>query len=279
MRDIVTATATVPERSSARSVSITATPMPPTAPSVLPQQAVAKQNPSLQVIRYAAAVLKGQPDMLESFAACFVSNNARIKKFKESWVLESSEFAACTTGEQAFPIADDIVSRMNCILSLYCGLTATLSVDHINWIDAKGQRLRSIRGFASVDVFSDEGLAELKSISGTQPLGSVVFEAMILDPAVNKALTLHGDEELSWSQVYDIIEFVVRKSGAVKTGNTNKKTKTSIVRQAANHYRHLGNPKNFPLPSNPPMLVEASEFARSLLKLWISSRLKTIKYH
>jgi len=80
---VVTATMTVPAGSPARSLSITGTPIPSTAPSAPPQQAVAKANPSPQVIRYAAAVLTGQPDMLESVAPCFVSDDARIRKHED----------------------------------------------------------------------------------------------------------------------------------------------------------------------------------------------------
>src|ERR1035441_1860457 len=118
---IVSATVTIPARSPARSLSIAmGTPIPSTSPSEPAPLAVAKAGRTLPVLRYAAAVLKGQPEMLESVAPCFVSNNARIKKHEEGWILESSEFASCTTGEQVFPIADDIVSRVHRILALYC---------------------------------------------------------------------------------------------------------------------------------------------------------------
>lgn len=136
----------------------------------------------------------------------------------------------------------------------------------------EGEKLRSIRGSMPVNVVSSKGLAELKRMSGAEPLGSAVFQAMILDPAVNEALTLHGESELSWSQVYDIIEFVGGVDRIAKAGYANRK-KTSTVRQTANHYRHLGRQKNNPLPSNPSTLGEGSEFARSLLKRFISSRL------
>lgn len=210
--------------------------------------------------------------MLESVAPCFVGNGAGIKKHEEGWILESSEFASCTTGEQVFPIADDVVSRVNRILALYCGATATLSVEHIYWINAEGEPLRSIRGSIPVNVVSSKGLAELKSTGGTQPLGSAVFRAMILDSTVNEALTLHGESGLSWSHVYDIIEFFDGADGIAKAGYANS-GQTRTVRQTANHYRHLGSPRRYPLPSNPPTLLEASDFARSLLKRWISSRL------
>jgi hypothetical protein len=210
--------------------------------------------------------------MLEAIAPCFVSDNARIRKHEEGGILESSEFASCTTGEHVFPIAEDIAARIHRILALYCGTTATISVEHIYWINAAGESLRSIRGSISVNVISSKGLAELKTMRGTQPLGSAVFQSLILDAAVSEALTLHGESGLSWSQIYDIIEFLGGEAAIAKAGYANVK-QTRNVRRTANHYRHLGSPKKFPLPSNPPPLAEATDFARSLLRCWISSRL------
>jgi hypothetical protein len=270
-RPVVTATVTIPARSLARSISVTFTPDPSAVPPTPAQQAVAKANPSPQVIRYAAAVLKGQPDTLEFVASCFISNNARIKKHEEGWILESSEFASCYDGEQIFLIADDIVSRVHRIVALYGSATPTFSVEHIYWINAQGEPLRSIRGSIPVNMFSSKGLAELKSISGAQPLGSAVFQAMILDSEVNEALTLHGAGELNWSQVYDIIEFF-GETRIVKDGYAHRR-EIRAVRQTANHYRHLGRPKKNALPSNPPTLAAASEVVRNLLRRWISSRL------
>lgn len=224
---VVSASVTIPAQSSARTLSITAgTPIPSTAPFAPAQKTATKANPSLRVRQYAAAVLK-ESHLLESVAPCFVADNGRIRKHKEGWILESSEFASCTTGEQVFAIADDIISRVNCILALYCDAASMLSVEHIYWANAEGESLRQIRGSISVNVVSSKGLAELRMMSGKQPLGSAIFQAMILDPAVNEALTLHGESGLSWSQVYDIIEFLGGISGIVKAGHgTNKETRT-----------------------------------------------------
>jgi hypothetical protein len=273
-KTVVTATVTVPAESPLRGLTFaTGTPVPAAAPSAPAQQAVKKPGPTLQPIRYAAAVLEGQDWMLESVAESFVSKEARIRKHEEGWVLESSEFASCTTGEQVFPIADDIVSRLHRILALYCGADEVLSVAHIYWINAAGEKLRAIRGILPINVVSSAGIAELKTMRGTQPLGSAVFQTSILDAAVNEALALHGENGLSWSQIYDIIEFLGGEHKIAKAGYADKK-QTRIVRRTANHYRHLGSPKKYSLPSNPPALAEATEFARSLLKRYFSSRLR-----
>jgi hypothetical protein len=276
---IVSATVTVPAESPARKLSIaanpiTATPNPSTIPSVPAPKPVAVKGKPTRAIRYAAAVLEGQDDMLETAALCFVSNNARIKKQGEDWILESSEFASCTAGAQVFPIADDILSRIHRIRALYCGSTPTFSVEHIYWIDADGKPLREIRSSIPVTVISSKGVADLKSMSGTEPLGSVVFQAMISDPKVKEALSLHGESGLSWSQIYDVIDFLGGVDEIIKAGYATR-AKTGPVRQTANHHRHLGSRKNAnPLPPNPPTLVEGTEFARNLLKCWIASRVR-----
>jgi hypothetical protein len=214
----------------------------------------------------------GQHHVLESVAACFDSDDAKIRKQEEDWVLESSAFASCVDGEQVFPIADDLVSRMHQVLSVYCGATETLSVGHIYWVDAEGKKLRTIRGALPVNVISSKGLAELKTRRGAQPLGSAVLNAMINDATVKEGLALHGSDGLSWSQVYDIIEFLGGEAGIDKAGYATRKH-TRFVRQAANHYRHLGSPKIYLLPTNPPTLADAGAFASNLLKQYISSRL------
>jgi hypothetical protein len=252
-------------------------PVPATAPvNLVPSNSgsnpVASPAPKLQLLQYAAAVLKGEDHMLEFFDDVFVSNEARIKKNEEGWILESSEFSSCTTGEQVFPIADDIVARMHHVMSLYCGAEESLSVEHIYWVNAAGEKLRTIRCLDTINVISSKGLAELQTVSKTQPLASAVLQAMTRDVAVKEAFALHGKSGLSWSQVYDIIEFLGGAEGIDKVGYASK-AQTRKVRQTANHYRHLGNPKSFPLPSKPPTLADATEFARDLLKRYLASRL------
>src|ERR1039458_8296656 len=143
---VVASTITVPGNSEVWGFSVAVTPNPPGTPTPTPppapaQQAVAKASLPMQ---YAGAVLTGQDNMLASIAQCFDSDNARIKKQRikkqeESWVLESSKFAPCTTGDEVFPVADDIVSRINRVLALYCNFTPTFSVEYINWISAEGK--------------------------------------------------------------------------------------------------------------------------------------------
>ena len=193
----------------------------------------------------------------------------RVNCWFESYAPISTQMHQWAAG---FPIADDIVSRLHRILALYWGADEVLSVAHIYWINAAGKELRAIRGVLPINVISSTGIAELKTMRGTQPLGSAVFQTSLVDAKVNEALALHGESGLSWSQVYDIIEFLGGVDSIAKARYADKK-QTRTVRQTANHYRHLGSLKKYPLPSNPPALAEATEFARSLLKRYLSSRL------
>ena len=272
----VSATATFPEtgaeESLAESFSMTGAPILADAPPELPQRAPAKPNAKKLVIRHAAAVLTGQSDFLERVSPCFVSDNAKIRKLGEKWVLESCEFESCETAEQLFSVADDLVSRVHRILALYCNCTPVLEAKYISWTNGEGEPWRAIRGSMGVNIISSKGLAQLGKMRGKQPLGSAVFQSMNLDPPVKEALAIHGEGELGWSQIYDIIEFLGGIKGIVKAKFATSE-RTRAIRQTANYYRHLGSTKKSPLPSNPPSIAEGGDFARGLLKLWIGSRL------
>jgi hypothetical protein len=278
----VSTTVTIPADSPAWGIRVTLTPNPPGTPGPSPPASpappeLAKTKPAYPV-RYAAAVLEGQDDAVASIAPCFDSDSARIKKQRlnktgEGWILESSDFAACTTGDEVLKVADSIVSRIHQILSLYCNSVPILSTDCIIWNDGEGKPFRTLRGTSIPFNFtSTKGLAELRGTARTQPLGSAILDTMKRDSKMSEVLTLHGDDGLSWSQIYDIIDAVGGVRGIVKAGYA-KRRQANIVRQTANHHRHLGSRKKPILPAKPPTLSEANEFARSLLKRWISARL------
>jgi hypothetical protein len=277
----VSATVTVPASSPVWGISMATTIDPlgtpgPLAASSPAQPAVVRTTPSLP-IRYAVALLTGQEEALVSIAPCFDSDSARIKKQRlkekeDSWVLESSQFAPCTTGMEVLAVADDILSRIHRVLALYCNFTPVLEVKCISWISAEGESFRTIRDSVAINVTSSKGLEDLRGIRGKQPLGSTVFEATESDSKVEEALTLHGDSGLNWWQIYDIIDFVGGVKVIANAGYASRK-QAIAVRQTANHYRHQGLRKKPVLPVNPPTLAQANGFARALLKSWIESRL------
>jgi len=276
---VISATVTVPASSPVWGLSLTLTPTDSSIPSAANSSSPPPAEPVPgKPIRQATALLTGQENMLSLIAPCFDSDIARIKKQRlkeneDSWVLESSEFASCANGNEVLTVADDVLSRIQQILALYCNFTPIFSVDCICWINAAGESLRTIRASDTINVTSSKGLAELRSVSEEKPLGSMVFELMTRDAEVDEALTLHGDGGLSWSEVYDIIDFVGGVNSIVKEKYATRKQANS-VRQTANHYRHQGSRRKPPLSRNAPTLTQANAFARNILKGWISSRLR-----
>jgi hypothetical protein len=59
----------------------------------------------------------------------------------------------------------------------------------------------------------------------------------------------------------------IEKSGFAPERETRR------VKQTANYYRHLGNPKEYKLPSNPPTLYDAGMFAFDLMKGWTAKQI------
>jgi hypothetical protein len=269
----ITTTVTVPAESNVYSIKSNITPGPSGMRAASAPQPAAPKLPDPPItVKYAAAVLKGQTNLLEDWAQCFTSSEATIRKDGDEWILESERFQSCTTPNQLFSVVDEMLFEIHCILALYVNATPVFSVDCVKFLTENSAGFRHLRASEEINVVSSKGIAQLKRLSGIQPLGSAVLQAMISDPPVKEALSLHGEDALTWSQVYDIIEFVGGEREIVREGFAIGKD-VRRVRQTANHYRHLGNPRNYPLPQNPVSLNEGSEFSRSLLKQWIAKRL------
>jgi hypothetical protein len=224
------------------------------------------------MVRY-AAVLSGQPHILEHIAPCFSGDEAWITKLDDIWALVSSAFEGCGKAQDVFPIADSILHRINCILALYTRLLPSLAVTYIQAFDDAGRPLnRGIRGTVSINVYSAEGIAELSGIHGLQSLGSAIVHKANSDPAINEAISLRGDQELGWPQIYDIIEFLGGADEIARNGSATKK-RIRDIRQTANHFRHLGSAKKCPLPAILPTIAEARTFVNDLLRRWMTTRL------
>ncbi len=223
-------------------------------------------------MRY-VAVLQGQPHVLPWVAGCFLGERLRITRLGERWVLESPEFDSCKEPPDVFPIADALVSRIHRILALYCHLDTPLWVQGIQGFDAEGRPSKSsIRATTSVEVCSSKGIAELSDLKANRSFGDEILELAATDPAVMEALNLRGEKPVGWSHVYDAIEFCGGVESARKLTSASRK-RVREIKQTANHYRHLGSPKKYPLPTTPPSSDDAATFARDLLKKWIFSRL------
>jgi hypothetical protein len=157
-------------------------------------------------------------------------------------------------------------------VTTYLGPYSPFSVHSILWINAEGKPKRSLRAVQKIFVYSPKGLQKLSTYTGTLPLGSVIAHCVATDPAVAEALSLVGECEPGWSQIYDIIEFLGGPKGVQEAGLADKKL-TRHIKWTANHYRHLGSRKAYPLPANPPILSKAHVFVVDLLQRWIATRL------
>jgi hypothetical protein len=223
-------------------------------------------------MRY-AAVLEGPVASLAKCAQCFTSDLCRITELNSLWVLKSSSFNSCSSSSDVFPLADRMISTVRRILSLYCGLSYPLTVTSIQCIHPAGHICgNTIRAAQSTVITSPKAMTELAGRIHERPLATAIFESTLTDDTIKEALTLYQDTENRWADVYNIIEFLGGPDQIGQSG-LGARTVASVVKRTANHYRHLGHPKSFLLPSNPPTLGEASLFAKRALSRWIESRL------
>jgi len=217
-----------------------------------------------------AAALKGEKNVLEDIAPCFNTALSTIRRRDDEWIMESLNFEQCQSVEEVYTVANALLRQINQVLYLYLRLVSPFSISSIMVFD--GYILVRRRMWAIID-FNAYGSA-IKTLSPTAS-GSLATDVLSLaasDPAVREALSLCGHEALTWSRIYDIIEFLGGPSLIAESGRSSKKKKTTRVKQTANHYRHLGNPQNYKLPSNPPTLRAASLFAFDILQKWIAQK-------
>jgi hypothetical protein len=220
-----------------------------------------------------AVVITGTEHVLEDLTPSFAGAVATIRKREGEWILESASFEPYESDEKLYQTAKELVSLMHWVLALYLGLYhEPLTIRALLRL-TDDDKLIARRRYASmaVNVFTPARQGLPPTASGS--LGTVLLSRAATDPAIKEALSLVGNAAINWSQVYDIIEFLggahsIQQSGFAVTSETRR------VRQTANHYRHLGNPKPCPLPPNPPTLDDARSFAIELLKKWIATRLQ-----
>lgn len=231
-------------------------------------------------MRYAVQLVGGSKPTMESASACFQGDAARIRSDGDEWFLESCLFDACTAPVQVFAIADELLRVMQHLTAVHGRLFSFSDIGYVQaFSDAGAPTARAIRGTTRVQIISAEELQALQESRGGQTRGSALVSAVMANKKLQEALALLGDGyDLQWAQLYNILEFL----GGVDTIVKKKwatRGKVGRCRQTANHYRHLGSPKKYPLPADPPSRGEATALVLGLLRNWISEELARVQPH
>jgi hypothetical protein len=230
--------------------------------------------PQLPENQHFAAALRGPNHVVEDIGPCFNTALVTIRRRREvEWIMESSNFERCESSEEAYEVAKELLSRIHQLIALYVALyTRPLSITAILTLnDADNVVKRRIYAtFMQLHVYKGAKRTFIPSPSGS--LGTAVLSQAATDPAVAEALSLFGDEPPTWARVYDIIEFLGGER-SIHEADLASWRDIRKMRQTANHYRHLGSRKKYPLPTNPPTLGEACALASDLLTKWIAKRI------
>jgi hypothetical protein len=221
-----------------------------------------------------AAAIGGQSDTLETIASCFRGDNLRFRKIANEWFVESPDFDSCKNSKDALTVAELLLLRIHQILALYCRLHAPFSLNAVVQITDDGRVLprRGLRATAGVEVYSSAGVQQLSSDVEGVPLANRLIDAVRQNDLLRQVFNLRGDQPLTWERIYDLLERIGGVDYIVSTGLASR-AETRRIRRTANHYRHLGNPKGFTLPADPPTLREATAFITNLAIAWVGREL------
>lgn len=217
------------------------------------------------------AELEGKPHIIKAVSPCVQGVGARFRKIENQWALESAELDKCSSKDEAFRVADDLVGRINSILAIYLGLSHACSVRSILWLNDLGRPFRrSLREYIVLHTYLSPQKSDIVKVVSGETLMSSLTRRAGTNTMLRECLSLIKGETLQWSQVYDIIEYLGGATG-IESAGLAVRASTARIRQTANHYRHLGSKKKYPLPKNPPSLEKARKFTQGILKKWIES--------
>ena len=223
---------------------------------------------------YAAIITSAEhaPGVLEDIAPFFASGIATIWRRENQWILESSSFEPYEFDEKLYQAANRLVAQIHSVLALYLGRYGDpLTVRALLRL-TDDDKLIALRRYSTLTVNVVMPAEQVFSPTASGSVGTVVLSRAVTDPAIAEALSLLGHEAPTWGKIYDIIEFLGGPRTIEKSGFAPER-ETRRVKQTANYYRHIGNPKEYKLPSNPPTLYDAGMFAFDLMKRWIAKQI------
>ena len=215
--------------------------------------------------------LGGQDDTFKNVSQSFKSENFRIIKKKDQWILESDEFEDYENYSQVLPHAVKVVKYINILLAIYAKLHNSVQFKNIVWLHSDGKYKRHITSSVSFEVYLSRGIDELCDLEINQSFGSKILDISNKNSKVEHLLSLITENPLKWGEIYDVIEFMGDSKGIEKWGFATK-TEVNRIRRTANYYRHLGKPDQSILPSQLVSLKEAQEFAEELICKWLNKQ-------
>ncbi len=219
--------------------------------------------------------VKGDKKRLELLAKCFAGKQLTIRKISDLWVIDAPTIAKAATRDDAFVIAKRLITQIHQVCTVYLNLEPPLEFTAIVWLDKNGKPCRQSIQASVIFTFREAGWGDdLSKIVAGSSFGSRLHKAICTSPSLQYAMEIAGEAPINWHRVYDIIEFVGNEN-VIAHEKWATRAEVRLVRQTANHYRHLGNPRKTPLPPDAPDLRKATYFALDLLKRWILRELKT----
>jgi hypothetical protein len=211
-------------------------------------------------------------ETLQAASRCFNGPVARVRHIGGITILESTRFDQCVNGDAAFKVADELLLVLHHILNLYAYLHAPFETKRVFLLDEHDTVVKSrVRLSSTINVYGAAAIKELATARGDGTAGEFLVAQAFLRQDVAEALRLAQTRDLTWQNIYDILEFISSSQGGRKF---HDHTETRRIRRTANHYRHPGNPRSTSLPKDPPKHAEARDYARESLKAWLA---KTIK--
>jgi hypothetical protein len=230
--------------------------------------------------------INGDDFDLSQLAASLSSDDLRIQKEDDGYVLTSNSLDNFDDPHGVKQAAESVISSLNGIMRLVLKASRPLSMSSCYLADTEGRKHHYLmaeagslvmRGCVGIVKISKEG--EDTELTPPNP----IHPPMVLarkDQRVARVLTMYGKAANPWKDLFPILEIIKDDVGGtrviVEKGWTTK-TELTRYRRTANHNQAAGDDARHGVskeepPSDPMTPAEARTFIDGLLSQWLASK-------
>lgn len=176
-----------------------------------------------------------------------------LPELKNTVVMDSPQFAELDGRHELEPYIAQLLERLTALALIY----------HRGFFPGRFALQQVQRGHTSRRTFTftvvrpmpdgwEDGVAEALQLAES-------------DERVAHALRLLRDPEVTWADLYDVVEFLLDKWPPARSDAEL----TKLHQRTANYYRHLGSPDENRLPRSPPTIEQSREYVLDRLACWM----------
>src|SRR5438132_2652272 len=153
--------------------------------------------------------IEGEQQHLKHLPGLLTGPSFQIEAVADGGVfLRSAAFESCVSPAEVVDAATHVLRRLGSLLQIYAGVPGQFTVRDVFWLDESSHLRQHIQRSVLIRVISEQGVKQLATTrtASSATLGSDLLELAANDDGVARALDLLSGKDISWYELYDIID-------------------------------------------------------------------------